>query len=144
MRVCVSAEHTFRLDERMQGTKSLRAFMQTNIPCKTILLVLSQTNFCMCQSVQVNFALAVFFFFFLLHRRHTIPGHMHASAICAKPKRVKKNNQPNSHSNLEFIAFSESRCAHTMMIPMMRAAVWCLRDFPTAKMLTSDCVEYKW
>lgn len=74
--------------------------------CHTdILLVHSPTNFCMCQSVQVNFALPLFFFFF----HPTSPHHTPVQFVRGEPEKKK----PNSHSNLEFIAFSESRWAHT-------------------------------
>lgn len=62
------AEHTLCPLERMLGTESLRAFVQTNmqIDWRTdILFAFSlKTNRRMCQSVQVNFALPYILVFF--------------------------------------------------------------------------------
>lgn len=104
------AEHTLCLLERMLGTESLRAFVQTNmqIDWRTdILFAFSlKTNFRMCQSVQVNFVALPYTLLFSPASPHHTGPHAHRCNSCKKSK-------PNSHSNLEFIAFSESRRALT-------------------------------
>lgn len=85
-----------------------------------------------------------FFIVILVSGLDTTMPHPHDATYASR-----KINQTRSRA-FEFIAFSESFRTHRRILDAVVNVAcnsWyirCLRDFPRAKMLTRDCVEYKW